>query len=87
MTRRDLFWRGVGGVLIIAAPTLELLAPSDPGSARGLLTLFLLAVTLFGLVLVAQGKKLALVLRIENSRHRALPDLIRSRRIQRRRKP
>ncbi|WP_255348724.1 hypothetical protein [Novosphingobium sp. AP12] len=36
------------------------------------------------MVLLVQGKKVALALRIDGSRHRMLPDLIRSRRRERR---
>jgi len=80
LTRRDLFWRGLGGVLVIVAPTAELLVQGDTGGPQGLLTLLLLAATFFGLLLLIQGRKVALVLRIEGSRHRALPELIHSRR-------
>jgi len=84
MTRRDLFWRALGAAMLIGGTSGELLAPGDGGGMRGMLTLLFLAVTLFGLVLFVQGKKVALVLRIEHSRHRLLPELIRSRRRERR---
>lgn len=86
MTRRDIFWRALGATFLVGGTCGELLAPGDDGGMRGLLTLLFLAVTLFGLVLLVQGKKVALVLRIENSRHRMLPELIRSRRRERRAK-
>ncbi|EJL20418.1 hypothetical protein PMI02_05537 [Novosphingobium sp. AP12] len=84
MTRRDLLWRCLGGVLLAGGPTCELLAPGDSGGARGILTLLFFAATVLGMVLLVQGKKVALALRIDGSRHRMLPDLIRSRRRERR---
>jgi len=84
MTPRDLLWRGLGGVLSVGGPACELLVPGDSGGARGLLTLLFFAATVLGIILLVQGKKVALALRIDGSRHRMLPDLIRSRRRERR---
>ncbi|PZQ53307.1 MAG: hypothetical protein DI555_16835 [Novosphingobium pentaromativorans] len=83
MTRRDLFWRAAGAVLLVGATAAEQLAPGS-GAFRGLLTLVLLVTAFLGLLLLIRGKKMALALRIERSRHRMLPDLIRARRRQRR---
>lgn len=86
MTRRDLLWRCLGGVLLVGGPAFELLTAGDAGGARGMLTLLFFAATVLGMVLLVQGKKVALAVRIDSSAHRMLPDLIRARRRERRMK-
>lgn len=83
MTRRDILWRSLGAVLSLVGPACELLAPGDSGGARGMLTLLFFALTVLGIVLLIQGRKVALAVRIDGSRHRMLPELIRSRRRER----
>lgn len=84
MTRRDLFWRGVGAALFVGAPCLVPLAATDGEGAHTALTMFCMAMMIFGLVLLVQGKKVALAWRVESSPHRMLPAMIRSRRRERR---
>lgn len=86
MTHRDLLWRGLGATLFVGGPCAALLLPGDAAGMHGIITLCGLAVTILGLVLVIQGKKAALALRIERSPHRMLPALIRSRRRAQRRR-
>lgn len=83
MTRRDLFWRGVGAALFVGGPS-ALLLPGDAAGLHGIITLVGMAATILGLVFIVQGKKVALAVRVENSPHRLLPSLIRSRRRERR---
>ena len=84
MTRRDLFWRGLGSLLFIGAPCIVLSASTDSGGSATALTMFCMAMMIFGLVLLVQGKKVALAWRVENSPHRMLPAMIRLRRRERR---
>lgn len=73
MKRRDLAWRGLGvGILAVAAA----IGPGEwfgTGVAVGV-SAFVAA--LLGLVLIIQGKRVAVALRIERSRHRSLPQAI-----------
>lgn len=80
MTRRDRLWRSMGIVMLVGGTAAELLVPGDAGSFRGILTLAFLGMALTGLLLLIQGKRVALALQIEGSKHRKLPDLIRSHR-------
>lgn len=48
-----------------------------------MLTLLFFALTVLGIVFLIQGRKVALAVRIDGSRHRMLPELIRSRRRER----
>jgi hypothetical protein len=87
MTRRDLFWRAAGAALIAAgALATRAAASAAAGSAdiAGLLGVLLAA---WGLLLLIGGKRVALALRVERSRHRELPGAIRSARQARRRAP
>ncbi|MDY7524312.1 hypothetical protein [Sphingomonas sp. 10B4] len=77
MTHRDLFWRGLGAALVVVAATVRL--ADGAGTHTGMmLVAFLL--TLIGLVLMIQGKRVPAALRVERSRHRLLAQAIRDRR-------
>ena len=80
MTRRDRLWRCMGSVLLVGGIAAELVVPGDAAGFRGILTLAFLGIALTGLLLLIQGKRVALAFQIEGSRHRNLPDLIRSHR-------
>ncbi len=80
MTRRDLLWRGTGAAVFAIACTTSLAKGSDASASLGLLCF---AAALFGAVLMIQGKRVSAALRIERSRHRALPQAIHERRCQR----
>ncbi|EQB07642.1 hypothetical protein [Novosphingobium lindaniclasticum] len=86
MTRRDLLWRGGGASLFVCGPTAALLTPNGAAGLQEIMTLTGIGVTILGLVLIVQGKKAALALRVERSSHRMLPTLIRTRRRERRAK-
>jgi hypothetical protein len=72
---RDLAWRGIGLAALALAGAIAR-SPGDGGGATGLIA-FLVAIS--GLVLLVQGKRVPLALRIERSRHRNLPQAIRRR--------
>lgn len=86
MTQRDLFWRAAGAILIGAGYTLTRVATGAGGAADlvGISGLFIAAA---GLLLLLAGKKAALALRVERSRHRELPGAIRASRRARRDQP
>ncbi|MFA5962457.1 MAG: hypothetical protein WC804_00435 [Sphingomonas sp.] len=76
MKRRDLGWRVMGLGIVAAAGAV------GPGHVFGSeswqgLTAFVAA--LFGVALIVQGRRVPASLRIEGSRHRALPQAIRQR--------
>lgn len=77
MTRRDLAWRGLGVALVGVAAATRLAegANTDAG-----LSLLAFALTLGGLVLIVQGKRVPAAFRVERSRHRLLAQAIRERR-------
>lgn len=77
MTHRDLFWRGLGAALVVVTATVRL--ADGAGTHTGImLVAFLL--TILGLVLMIQGKRVSAALRVERSRHRLLAQAIRDRR-------
>ncbi|MFK4872520.1 hypothetical protein [Novosphingobium sp. ZW T3_23] len=78
MTRQDRFWRGLGAVLLIGGPSAELLAPEDAQGLRGILTIALLGASLFGIVLLLQGRKVVKVWRIEGRRSHCGRDALQS---------
>lgn len=85
MTRPgDAPWRVAGVILLIAGGLAG--AFSDVGGAEesGLLLLGF-PVAMFGLVLVVQGRRAPLAIRVECSRHRLLPERLQARRAARRR--
>lgn len=72
MTRRDLAWRVSGGAIgacgfLLSHADLDNADLNTLSGACG----FILAIV--GLVLLIQGKRIPLALRIERSRHRELP--------------
>lgn len=75
MTRRDLRWR-IGGVALIAAGYAVTRAASNATGSADIPGLFGLLVAAGGLLLLLGGKRVALALRIERSRHRELPGAI-----------
>ncbi|WP_174291575.1 hypothetical protein [Sphingomonas bacterium] len=76
-THRHLPWR-VGGLSLMAAGCASA-AIGDGASAMWSLAGFVLAIV--GLVLVVQGGRVPLALRVERSRHRELPMAIHARRL------
>ncbi len=82
MTQRDLFWRIAGAALVGVGYGLTCTATGAEGAADlvGIVGLFVASA---GLLLVLAGKKAALALRVERSRHRELPGAIHSRRTRR----
>lgn len=84
MKPRDVIWRGVGAMLYAGGTAGALLIPVSRAQAQSAVILVCMLAGLSGLVLLVQGKKVMLALRVENSSHRLLPALIRSRRRERR---
>ena len=84
MTQRDLVWR-VAGAALIAAGALATRAATAAAGSADLVGLLGLLVAATGLLLLIGGKKVALALRVERSRHRELPGAIRTARQARRR--
>lgn len=77
MTQRDLLWRGLGVALVVLATSVRV-ADGDGTHAAASLVAFIL--TLTGLVLIVQGRRVPAALRVERSRHRLLAQAIRDRR-------
>lgn len=77
MTRRDLAWRMGGGALLAAAAVVGPLERFGNGSLAAFAACCLAFV---GVVLVVQGRRVPATIRIERSRHHALPHAIRERR-------
>lgn len=73
MTRRDLFWRSAGVVLVGMVYVLTRVAAEAAADLVGIAGLFVAAA---GLLLLLAGKKAVLALRVERSRHRELPGAI-----------
>lgn len=73
MKARDLAWRGLGLAALALAGAL---ARSTADGSAGVIA-FLVAI--LGMVLLVQGKRVPLAVRIERSRHRNLPQAIRRR--------
>ncbi|WP_294331836.1 hypothetical protein [uncultured Sphingomonas sp.] len=85
MTRPgDRWWRAAGVALLIAGVLAG--AASDLAAADGTGVLLLgFPIAMLGLVLVVQGRRASLAIRIECSRHRLLPERLQARRAARRR--
>ncbi|WP_447931652.1 hypothetical protein [Sphingopyxis fribergensis] len=81
MTRRDLFWRTAGAALIGTGYVLTHVATEAAADLIGITGLLVAAA---GLLLLVAGRKAALALRVERSRHRELPGAIRASRHARR---
>lgn len=80
MTRpSDRFWRGVGVALLITGGLAGAFSDGSETDFGGLLLLGFPA-AMFGLVLVVQGRRAALAIRVECSRHRHLPERLQRRR-------
>jgi hypothetical protein len=78
VTRRDMGWRSGGAVLMVAGFGLgHLPVFGEPSPAALAIAGFVMAIV--GLVLVINGKRVAMSLRIERSRHRNLPLAIQAR--------
>lgn len=77
MTGCDLVWRGAGLLTFAVAITIGAGGWLGTGAA---IVLPCFALTIFGIVLMAQGKRVPAVWRVERSRHRALPQAIHARR-------
>lgn len=80
MTRpADRWWRGAGVVLLVAGGLAGAL--SDAGAMDGASVLLLgFPLAMLGLVLVVQGRRAPLAIRVECSRHRMLPERLQARR-------
>lgn len=80
MTRpADRWWRGAGVVLLVAGGLAGAL--SDAGAMGGASVLLLgFPLAMLGLVLVVQGRRAPLAIRVECSRHRMLPERLHARR-------
>ncbi|OJU22422.1 MAG: hypothetical protein BGN95_09520 [Sphingomonas sp. 66-10] len=76
MTARDFAWRALGALLMIGSYAASALVPTAVARATALPGF---AVAIAGLVLLVQGKRVALALRIERGRHRELPRAIHAR--------
>lgn len=81
MTQRDLFWRTAGSALVGVGYALTHVATGADADLVGIVGLLVAAA---GLLLLLAGKKAALALRVERSRHRELPGAIRASRRSRR---
>lgn len=77
MTRRDLAWR-CGGVALFGLASANVLIDRQSNNGVDGLVRFLIAI--FAVVLMFQGKRVALLFRIERSRHRTLASAIHARR-------
>lgn len=80
MTRRDLGWRAAGAVLSIGGCTASLLDRAGP------LTLLYFLMALFGLVLMVNGKRVAVAWKAERSGHCDTASVIRAERVRRHRR-
>lgn len=83
MTRRDLFWRSAGAVMV-GAGYLATLAATDAGGAADIVGLAGIFMAAAGLLFILGGKRVVLALRVERSRHRELPSVIHASRRSRR---
>lgn len=84
MIQRDLFWRTAGAALVGIGYVLTRVATEAAADLVGIVGLLVAAA---GLLLLLAGKKAALALRVERSRHRELPGAIRASRRARREEP
>ncbi|MBA3942361.1 MAG: hypothetical protein C0520_14235 [Sphingopyxis sp.] len=77
MTVRDLRWR-IGGGTLLAMGYFTVHAASKAAGSADLLGLLGFLVAAAGLLLLIGGRRIALALRVERSRHRELPAAIRT---------
>ena len=80
MTGRDLAWRGAGLALTMIGCAPGIVRPADATGLWSALTIAGLLVAIAGIVLMIHGRRVAVALRIERSRHRQLPSILRTRR-------
>jgi hypothetical protein len=83
MTSRDFAWRCAGAAILALAGAIGPGHLLGTGGASGLLAF---VTALLGLVLLVQGRRVPAALRIERSRHRALPQSLHRRVTQGRRR-
>jgi hypothetical protein len=76
----DRLWRGVGAFLLIAGGLAGTLTDISGPEGAGTLLLLGFPLAILGLVLVVQGKRAPLAIRVECSRHRHLPERLQARR-------
>lgn len=81
MTRRDIGWRVTGAALSLGGCAASMADRTD-----SLLTLLYFFMALMGLVLMVNGKRVAVVLRAERRGHGATASAIRAERIRHRRR-
>ena len=77
MTGRNNAWRAAGVVMILGGVGSTV---TDPGVG---VTLAGFVLAMAGIVFVVQGRRVAVALRIERSRHRELPIILHARRVRR----
>jgi hypothetical protein len=77
MTHRDLAWRSLGVALVVVAVTARI---ADGAGTHAGLSVAAFILTLIGLTLIVQGKRVSAALRVERSRHRMLAQAMRDRR-------
>ena len=80
----DRGWRAAGVLLLIAGGLEGAFSDVGAGEGGGLLLLGF-PIAMLGLVLVVQGRRAPLAIRVECSRHRLLPERLQARRAMRRR--
>lgn len=78
--RRNLAWRAAGLLMVVAGYAANIACDPDKGFAS-LIELGGFLLMIAGLVLIVQGRRVGMALRIERSGHRALPLAIHSRRL------
>lgn len=76
MKHRDLAWRALGLGIVAAAAAI---GPARLFGSEDWLSLVAFIAALTGVALIVQGRRVPAALRIERSRHRALPQAIRKR--------
>lgn len=77
MTVRDFRWR-IGGSTLLAMGYFTVHAAAQAAGSADLLGLLGFLVAAVGLLLLIGGRRVALALKVERSRHRALPAAIRT---------
>lgn len=79
----DRVWRAAGLFLLIAGGLAGAISDTQAAEGSGLLLLGF-PIAMLGLVLVVQGRRAPLAIRVECSRHRLLPERLQARRTARR---
>lgn len=78
--RGDRLWRGIGASLLIVGGLAGTLTDLRGPEGAGSLLLLGFPIAILGLVLVVQGRRASLAIRVECSRHRHLPERLQARR-------